>query len=44
MKRFFLLLTVVFAFACNNAFAQGKIDLQTSDTILGASKKISARS
>jgi len=39
MKRFFLLLTVVCTFACNNVFAQGKIDLQTSDTILGILQK-----
>ncbi|MFN2541916.1 MAG: hypothetical protein ABR514_07095 [Chthoniobacterales bacterium] len=39
MKRFFLLLTVVSAFACTNVFAQGKIDLQTSDTILGVLQK-----
>jgi hypothetical protein len=39
MKRFFLLLTIVCAFACANVFAQGKIDLQTSDTILGILQK-----
>ena len=39
MKRFFVLLTVVLAFACSNIFAQGKIDLQTSDTILGVLQK-----
>ena len=39
MKRFFFLLTVVCAFACTNVFAQGKIDLQTSDTILGILQK-----
>jgi len=39
MKRFSLLITVLFAFACGNLFAQGKIDLQTSDTILGILQK-----
>lgn len=39
MKRFFLLLTALCAFACTNVFAQGKIDLQTSDTILGILQK-----
>jgi hypothetical protein len=39
MKRFFFVLTVVCAFACTNVFAQGKIDLQTSDTILGILQK-----
>ena len=39
MKRFCLLLSVVCAFACSNVFAQGKIDLQTSDTILGILQK-----
>ena len=39
MKRFFLLFSVVCAFACSNVFAQGKIDLQTSDTILGILQK-----
>ena len=39
MKRFFLLLTAVCAFACTNLFAQGKIDLQTSDTVLGILQK-----
>lgn len=39
MKRFSLLLTVLFALACSNLFAQGKIDLQTSDTILGILQK-----
>lgn len=39
MKRFLLFLTVVCAFACTNVFAQGKIDLQTSDTILGILQK-----
>jgi len=39
MKRFSLLVAVLFAFACANLFAQGKIDLQTSDTILGILQK-----
>jgi hypothetical protein len=38
MKRFSLLLTIFFAFACN-LFGQGKIDLQPSDTILGILQK-----
>jgi hypothetical protein len=39
MKRFSLLSVVLFLFACSNLFAQGKIDLQTSDTILGILQK-----
>jgi hypothetical protein len=39
MKRFLLLLTVLCAFGCTSIFAQGKIDLQTSDTILGILQK-----
>lgn len=39
MKRLSLLITLAFAFACTSAFAQGKIDLQTSDTILGILQK-----
>jgi len=40
MKRFSLLIALLFAFACTNLFAQGgKIDLQTSDTILGILQK-----
>jgi hypothetical protein len=39
MKRFSLLIAVLFAFACCDLFAQGKIDLQTSDTILGILQK-----
>ena len=39
MKRFSLLLAVLFFFAGANLFAQGKIDLQTSDTILGILQK-----
>jgi hypothetical protein len=39
MKRFSLLITFVFAFACCDLFAQGKIDLQASDTILSILQK-----
>jgi hypothetical protein len=39
MKRLSLLIAVLFAFASSNLFAQGKIDLQTSDTILGILQK-----
>jgi hypothetical protein len=39
MKRFSLLLALLFAFGGANLFAQGKIDLQTSDTILGILQK-----
>ena len=39
MKRFSLLIAFVFAFACSTLFGQGKIDLQTSDTILGILQK-----
>jgi hypothetical protein len=39
MKRFSLFAVILFAFACANIFAQGKIDLQTSDTILGILQK-----
>ena len=39
MKRFSLLLAVLFALGCSNLFAQGKIDLQTSETILGLLQK-----
>ena len=39
MKRLSLLIASVFAFACCNLFAQGKIDLQTSDTIIGILQK-----
>ncbi|MFL6590531.1 MAG: hypothetical protein ACJ8M4_10205 [Chthoniobacterales bacterium] len=39
MKRFFVVLTVLLAFACANLFGQGKIDLQTSDTVLGILQK-----
>ena len=39
MKRFSILIAFVFAFACANLFGQSKIDLQTSDTILGILQK-----
>ena len=39
MKRFSILLACFFALACSNLFAQGKIDLQTSDTIIGILQK-----
>jgi hypothetical protein len=39
MKRFSVLIAVLVAFACSNLFAQGKIDLQTSDTVLGILQK-----
>jgi hypothetical protein len=39
MKRFSLLTALLVLFACSNLFAQGKIDLQTSDTILGILQK-----
>jgi hypothetical protein len=39
MKRYSLLVVILFAFACGNVFAQGKIDLQPSDTILGVLQK-----
>ena len=39
MKRLSFLIVFVFAFACTNLFAQGKIDLQTSDIILGILQK-----
>ncbi|PYI93122.1 MAG: hypothetical protein DME97_07390 [Verrucomicrobia bacterium] len=39
MKRLSLLIGFVVAFACSDLFAQGKIDLQTSDTILGILQK-----
>ena len=39
MKRFSLLIAFVVAVASSNLFAQGKIDLQTSDTILGILQK-----
>jgi hypothetical protein len=39
MKRITLCLALVLALACCDLFAQGKIDLQTSDTILGILQK-----
>ena len=39
MKRLSLIIAVTLAFVCSNLFAQGKIDLQTSDTILGILQK-----
>lgn len=34
MKRLSLLIAFLFVFACGGIFAQGKIDLQPSDTII----------
>jgi hypothetical protein len=39
MKRSSLLLVCLLVFACGNLFAQGKIDLQTSDTVLSILQK-----
>jgi hypothetical protein len=39
MKRFSILIAVIFVFAGSNLFAQAKIDLQTGDTILGILQK-----
>ena len=39
MKRLSLLIGFIIALACSDVFAQGKIDLQTSDTILGILQK-----
>ena len=39
MKRLSLLIALLFVFACGGLFAQGKIDLQTSDTIMGILQK-----
>lgn len=39
MKRCSLLLAVLFVFASGHLFAQGKIDLQPSETILGILQK-----
>ena len=39
MKRSSLLIACIFVFACGNLVAQGKIDLQTSDTILSILQK-----
>ena len=39
MKRFLFLIAVLVSFASSDLFAQGKIDLQTSDTVLGILQK-----
>ena len=39
MKRHSLLVIIVLVFAASNLFGQGKIDLQTSDTVLGILQK-----
>jgi hypothetical protein len=39
MKHFSLLIAILAAFAASTLFAQGKIDLQTSDTVLGILQK-----
>ncbi|HKP92599.1 MAG TPA: hypothetical protein VJS88_01790, partial [Chthoniobacterales bacterium] len=39
MKRLALSTILFLAFACSSLFAQGKIDLQTSDTVLGILQK-----
>jgi hypothetical protein len=39
MKRFSLSVLLLLALACSNLFGQGKIDLQTSDTVLGILQK-----
>jgi hypothetical protein len=39
MKRLSFLVALLFAFACTDLFAQGKIDLQPSDTILSILEK-----
>lgn len=39
MKRLSLIIAVTLAFVCSNLFAQGKIDLQASDTILSILQK-----
>ena len=39
MKRSFILLGIIASFACSNLFAQSKIDLQDSDTILSVLQK-----
>lgn len=39
MKRSSLLIAFIFAFACCGVFAQGKIDLQASDTVLSILQK-----
>jgi hypothetical protein len=39
MKRLSLLIALLFLFAGSHLFGQGKIDLQTSDTVLGILQK-----
>ena len=39
MKRLSLLIAFLFVFACGGIFAQGKIDLQPSDTVLSILQK-----
>jgi hypothetical protein len=39
MKRLSFLIAFIFFFACGGLFAQGKIDLQPSDTIVGILQK-----
>jgi hypothetical protein len=39
MKRISLLIALIFSLACGGLFAQGKIDLQPSDTIIGILQK-----
>jgi hypothetical protein len=39
MKRLSFLIALMFVCACGGIFAQGKIDLQTSDTIIGILQK-----
>ena len=39
MKRLSILIAFLFVFVCGGLFAQGKIDLQTSDTIIGILQK-----
>ena len=39
MKRLSFLIAFLFLFACGGLFAQGKIDLQPSDTIIGILQK-----
>jgi len=39
MKRLSLLIAAILALACSCVFAQGKIDLQTADTILSILQK-----
>jgi hypothetical protein len=39
MKRSSLVVVLIFTFVCSQLFAQGKIDLQASDTILSILQK-----